>query len=99
MTTTDPVAALAAVAIIVGVAWGLTAAVLRAAHYPHPTSLVTALALLTLISLIGLGVTSGEAANTFGTLAATGIGALAGAVTSQFQRPRKDDDDKGNNDG
>lgn len=95
-TSIDPVAAAAAVFIIVVVAWGLTLALLRAARYPHPTSMITALALLTLLSLLGLGMTDGEPANTFGTLAATGMGALAGAVTSQFnqhnQTKGKDDD-------
>lgn len=74
--------------IIIAAAWGLTFAVLRAARYPHPTAMVTALALLTLLALLGLGIADGEAANTFGTLAATGMGALAGAVTSQFQTPK-----------
>ena len=83
---TDPVAAVAGVVVVVSVAWGLTAAVLRAARYPHPTSMVTALSLLTLIALIGLGLTDGETATTFGTISATGIGALAGAVTSTFGR-------------
>ena len=84
-TAADPLAVGAAVVIILAGSWGLVFALLRAARYPHPTAMVTALSLLTLLSLIGLGVSDGEAANTFGTLAATGIGALAGAVTSTFQ--------------
>lgn len=83
---TDEALAATTAAIIIIVSVGIvTFAVLRAANYPHPTSMVTALALLTLLSLMGLGITDGEAANTFGTLAAAGMGALAGAVTSQFQ--------------
>lgn len=91
----EPIVVLVSGAIIVLAAWGLTFAVLRAAKYPHPTSMVTALSLLTLLSLMGLAIADGEAANTFGTLAATGIGALAGAVTSQFQGHDKQ---KGSND-
>ena len=81
----DPLVVLVSAGIIVLAAWGLTFAVMRAARYPHPTAMVTALALLTLLALLGLGLADGEASNTFGTLAATGMGALAGAVTSTFQ--------------
>lgn len=86
----DALIIVATAAIIVFAAWGLMWALLRAAAYPHPTSMITALSLLTLLSLLGLGTTDGEAANTFGTLAATGMGALAGAVTSQFQAAKDD---------
>jgi hypothetical protein len=37
-----------------------------------------------MISIIGLGTAGGDTAQVFGTLAATGMGALAGAVTIQF---------------
>jgi hypothetical protein len=80
----EPLVAVTAAAIIVFAAWGLMFALLKAAQHPHPTAMVTALALLTLLSLLGLAISDGEAANTFGTLAATGMGALAGAVTSTF---------------
>ena len=90
---TDQALAAATAAAIIVVSVGIvTFAVLRSARYPHPTSMVTALALLTLLSLMGLGISDGEAANTFGTLAATGLGALAGAVTSQFQGTKKEED-------
>lgn len=89
--TDQGLAAFTAAAIIIVSVAIVTFAVLRAANYPHPTSMVTALSLLTLLSLMGLGITDGEAANTFGTLAATGIGAIAGAVTSQFQAKQTDE--------
>ena len=87
----DPVSAAAAVVLIVVTAGGLTWALLLAAKQPHPVAMVTALALLTLLSLLGLAITSGEPASTFGTLAATGMGALAGAVTATFQSKNDDD--------
>lgn len=96
---TEPALAAAVAATIIIAAVGIvTSAVLRAANYPHPTSMVTALALLTLLSLMGLGITDGEAANTFGTLAATGIGAIAGAVTAQFQTTKPDPPKEGTTD-
>lgn len=56
-------------------------AILRAARYESPASLVVALSLLTFLSLAG-AIASGSTELT--TLAATGIGALAGAVSAQF---------------
>lgn len=61
-------------------------ALLKAAEYPAPTSLVVSLSLLTFVSLAGsIVVGSRELV----TLAATGLGALAGAVSSQFGDQRK----------
>lgn len=82
------------VAVLVGIAAVLAYSPLRAARHPHPTAMITALSLLTLIALVGLGTATGEAASTFGTLAATGMGALAGAVTSQFQNKPPQQEDK-----
>jgi hypothetical protein len=56
-------------------------ALLRAAEYPAPSALVVALSLLTFLALAGSIATS---STELVTLAATGIGALAGAVSSQF---------------
>lgn len=54
----------------------------------EPRVLVTILVgLLTFTALIGFTVTEAE---TLGTLAATGLGALAGAVSSLFDRPDRD---------
>ena len=47
-------------------------------------TMIVAVALLTMLSLVGLATSDGEAGATFGTLAATGIGALAGAVAGRF---------------
>lgn len=82
--TVDPAAIVVTIVVVLGVAFALTWAILRAAKYPAPTLMVTTLAILTMLCIIGLG-TAGEATEQiFGTLAATGMGALAGAVTSQF---------------
>jgi hypothetical protein len=56
-------------------------ALMRAARYPPPILLVTSLSMLTLIALLGAIVTDNSAV---GTIAATGIGAVAGAVAHQF---------------
>ena len=61
------------------IAW----AVLRAAKYPPPTSLITALSLLSLLAILGGIATNNNAAWTIG---AAGVGALAGSVTALFQQ-------------
>ena len=67
-----------ALVLIAGVfVWSL----LKAAEYPAPTSLVVSLSILTFIALSGAWVT---ASTELATLAATGFGAIAGAVSSQF---------------
>ena len=58
-------------------------AVLRASKYPPPTALITALSLLTLFAIAG-GIASRN--DEAWTIAAAGIGALAGSVTSMFQQ-------------
>jgi hypothetical protein len=68
-------------------------AILRAAQYEAPASLIVALSLLTFLSLVGAIAASSTELTT---LAATGIGALAGAVSSQFgdlRRARFSEDD------
>jgi len=57
-------------------------AILRASKFPPPTALITALTLLTLFSVAG-GIASRN--DEAWTIAAAGIGALAGSVTSMFQ--------------
>lgn len=63
---------------------------LRAASFPPPASLVVALGLLTFLALAGY-IASDQ--TELATLAATGFGALAGAVSSQFTSRGHDDDD------
>lgn len=77
------VATLMTVGIVV---WAL----LRAGRLPAPMALVVALALLSTISLVGFVFTSKESMLT---VAATGVGALAGAVSAQFNSHSNDDDD------
>jgi hypothetical protein len=60
-------------------------AILRASKFPPPTALITALSLLTLFSVAG-GIASRN--DEAWTIAAAGIGALAGSVTSMFQEGR-----------
>lgn len=81
----------AVAALVVGMAMVLVAAtvisfaVLRASKYPPPTALITALSLLTLFAIAG-GIASRN--DEAWTIAAAGIGALAGSVTSMFQQGR-----------
>lgn len=63
---------------------------LRAATYPPPASLVVALGLLTFLALAGY-IASDQ--TELATLSATGFGALAGAVSSQFTHRDRDDDE------
>jgi hypothetical protein len=93
-TTVEPLAALIVVVIVVGIAWGLTWALVSASNKPGPVLMIVSVSILTLLSLIGLAVSSGETANTFGTLAATGLGALAGSVTAIWQKKAEVTDTK-----
>ena len=61
------------------IAW----AILRSAKMPPPTSLITALALLSLFAIAGGITTNNDAA---WTIAAAGVGALASSVTTIFQQ-------------
>jgi hypothetical protein len=63
------------------IAW----AVIRAAQLPPPTALITSLALLSLFAIAGGIATNNDAS---WTIAAAGVGALAGSVTSLFQTAR-----------
>jgi hypothetical protein len=71
-------------------------AILRAAQYEAPASLVVALSLLTFLALAG-AIAGGSTELT--TLAATGLGALAGAVSSQFTKQRIAQQEEENDDG
>jgi len=77
--------------LVLGMAMVLVAAVvvsfaiLRASKYPPPTALITALSILTLFSVAG-GIASRN--DEAWTIAAAGIGALAGSVTAMFQQGR-----------
>ena len=82
---TPELAAIAAVAVIIGVAAVMTWGLLRAALLPHPMAVVIALSILTLVAMIS-ALVADEFAEQFATLAATGIGAIAGAVTSSYSR-------------
>jgi hypothetical protein len=76
--------------LVLGMAMVLLAAVivsfaiLRATKYPAPAALITALAMLTLFAIAG-GIASRN--DEAWTIAAAGIGALAGSVTALFGKP------------
>ena len=81
------------VAVIAGV---LTFALLRAAAKKADAMIVVSVSLLTLVAIVGFIATQYEALIT---LAGTGVGALAGAITNLFgDKPRKDDPDVDNTD-
>lgn len=61
--------------------------VVRTGRLPHPASLVTALAMLTFVALIGYITTGREPLIA---IASAGIGAIAGAVSSTFEHKGKD---------
>lgn len=63
------------------IAWALTYAILRAANMPAPAMLVVSLSVLTLVALFGALLSSSQAMET---IAATGVGALAGVVSQQL---------------
>lgn len=85
------VAGLFAVLLIMAV---VVFALLRAGRYPPSVGLVISLSLLTTISLAGFAITQLEV---LGTIAATGIGAIAGAVSAAWgdrsTPPKKEEDD------
>ena len=70
------------VGVLVGV--GLVWALLKASEKPDPALVVTSLSLITMAALVGYGLTKLEI---MGGLAATGIGALAGAIAGLYQKP------------
>jgi hypothetical protein len=85
LTDNDAVFALLIITITLvaaAAAWLLTRSMVRAATLPDPQPLVVAIALLTLVALLGALVTGNESAYT---LAATGLGAIAGALTATYK--------------
>jgi hypothetical protein len=69
--------------IVMGIVWLFVWALLRAAQYPSPTTLTVSLSLLTFVSIAGAIISQ---STELITLAATGLGALAGAVSSQYDK-------------
>jgi hypothetical protein len=85
LTDNDAVFALLILSVTViaaSAAWLLTRSMVRAASFPDPQPLVVAIALLSLVALLGALVTGNESAYT---LAATGLGAIAGALTATYR--------------
>jgi hypothetical protein len=71
------------VALILLTAIIMVRSILAAATRPPPSMLIVALSLLTLLAVAGGVVTNNDEA---WTIAAAGVGALAGSVTSLFER-------------
>ena len=62
-------------------------AIIKVRYQPAPAMLTITLGLLTLVCILGYTLTN---SNVLGTLAATGIGALAGSLTNVLQGRNKD---------
>jgi hypothetical protein len=84
---TDGTARLVGLELLVGgvlfatLGWALVWGILRAARGAAPSMVVTAVSVLTFTSIVGFVLTQSEV---LGTVVATGIGALASAVTNLF---------------
>lgn len=70
---------------LLGIGVGLVWAIVKVRSEPAPAMLTITLGLLTLVSLLAFVLTR---QNVLATLAATGLGALAGSLTNVLQRPR-----------
>jgi len=80
---------LAAISVVLLIAVVLTRALLEAGRLPPPTALVTALSVLTLFAMAG-GIA--QRGNEAWTIAAAGVGALAGSVTAIYTDRRSHPD-------
>ena len=81
-STPGAIAFVLGVMLILGAAIIMSWAILRSSKYPPPAALITSLTLLTLFAVAGGIATNNDEA---WTIAAAGVGALAGSVTSIFQ--------------
>ena len=94
MNTVPEELALIAIALaiiaVVALGWFMTRALLSAATHRPAAMITVALSILTLVALLIFSITESE---TMGTVAATGVGALAGSVTAMFQDRKKDGED------
>jgi hypothetical protein len=74
-------------ALVIGaISWGL----FRAGKLPHPAPLIISVSLIGLVALVGGLITNNGDAFT---IAATGVGALAGALSIAAKGPRSNDKD------
>lgn len=84
-----------AAVLIIGMAIIMVRALITAADKPQPAILIIALSMLTLLSIAGGVITQNDEA---WTIAAAGVGALAGSVTALFERYKYDKDYKSDED-
>src|SRR6187431_2326147 len=75
--------ALVALVSLAALGWVLTKAIIRASHLEPPAMVTVALSILTLVALGGFILTG---MGVLGTLAATGFGAIASAMTNLFSK-------------
>ena len=77
---------------LLGIGFSLVWAIIKVRHEPAPAMLTITLGLLTLVSLLAFAITR---QNILATLAATGLGALAGSLTNVLQtRDKSKEGDK-----
>ena len=88
--------AIIAFIIVLMIAGVLSFVLLRAASKRADAMVTISLSLLTLVSIIGFIASRAE---TLGTLAGAGIGALAGALTNLFQGERREEENGPDNTG
>ena len=77
---------IAAVLAALGLGFTMIWAIVKVRNQPAPAMLTITLGLLTLISILAFSLTRD---NVLGTLAATGLGALAGSLTNVLQAYRE----------
>ena len=70
--------------VLLAVGSGLVWAVIKVRHEPVPSMLLITLGLLTLVCILGFTLTRYQV---LGTLAAAGMGAIAGSLTNVLQPP------------
>lgn len=78
-----------AVIVLLATSIIMVKALIKVSEAPAPSMLVVALSLLTILSIFGGVATQNDEA---WTIAAAGVGALAGSVTALFERYRKKGD-------
>jgi hypothetical protein len=78
---------IAAVLAVLGLGFVMIWAIVKVRNQPAPAMLTITLGLLTLVSILAFSLTRN---NVLGTLAATGLGALAGSLTNVLQSYRED---------
>lgn len=85
------IALIVALLLVLAIAWLLVRALVQVASLPAPSTLVTALSILTLLSIAGGIATENDEA---WAIAAAGIGALAGSVSALYRNGLERENDE-----